>query len=338
VSAGARTGASRTAYPRAALSLAPGRLGSLLLPDDLRARLAKSVDLDDEPVDLADAEVRRSLADVEVLLTGWGSARLDAAALADLPVLRLIAHAGGSTSAVVDTDAADRAGVARTNAGEANSVPVAEYTVAAVLLAGTAAFVARETYAARQSFVDREEELADAGNFRRTVGVVGASRIGRHVLRMLSAFDLELLLHDPTLDTATARALGAELVPLDELVRRSSIVTLHVPVTPETLGLLDARRLALLPDGATVVNTSRGAVVDQDALVEQMRSGRLRAVLDVTEPDILPPGHPLYTLPGVFLTPHVAGAVGTEIARMGEMVVDEVERFVGGLPLRWQES
>jgi phosphoglycerate dehydrogenase-like enzyme len=213
-------------------------------------------------------------------------------------------------------------------------VPVAEYTVAAILLAGKRLFRLQRRYAELRAFRLWAEEVPDPSNYRKVVGVVGASRVGRRVLELLGPFDLLLLLCDPTLDPAEARGLGAEPVELDELLRRSDVVTLHAPALPETHYLLDARRLALLRDGAVLVNTARGALVDPEALVRELVAGRIDAVLDVTEPEVLPPDSPLYELPNVFLTPHVAGALGSERARLVELALDEIARFVRGEPLQ----
>nr|WP_328818278.1 NAD(P)-dependent oxidoreductase [Nonomuraea cypriaca] len=123
-------------------------------------------------------------------------------------------------------------------------------------------------------------------------------------------------------------------MPLDELCRRAELVTVHAPELPETRGLLGERRLALLRDGAVVVNTARGALIDTDALVRHCATGRIGAVLDVTDPEPLPPGHPLLRLPNVLVTPHISGARGRELRRLGEFAVAEVERLSRGRPLR----
>ncbi|GAA2325935.1 hypothetical protein GCM10010246_04100 [Streptomyces cuspidosporus] len=109
-------------------------------------------------------------------------------------------------------------------------------------------------------------------------------------------------------------------------------MTIHAPELPETYHLFDRRRLALLRDGTTVVNTARGSLVDSAALTEELVSGRLNAVLDVTDPEILPPDSPLYDLPNVLLTPHIAGSLGNELGRMAHAALDELERYVSGLP------
>ncbi|WP_272868247.1 NAD(P)-dependent oxidoreductase, partial [Mangrovactinospora gilvigrisea] len=130
-----------------------------------------------------------------------------------------------------------------------------------------------------------------------------------------------------------AERLGAAPVDLDTLARRSQVVSLHAPDLPETRQLLDRRRLALLPDGALVVNTARGALIDTAALAEEAASGRLDAVLDVTDPEPLPPGHPLFDLPNVLLTPHLAGALGNEVPRLGEAALAELHRYAAGQAL-----
>jgi phosphoglycerate dehydrogenase-like enzyme len=155
---------------------------------------------------------------------------------------------------------------------------------------------------------------------------------------MLVGSGYRLLVSDPFLESAEAAHLGAELVELDDLLTRSDIVSLHAPLLPETRGLLDDRRLSLLPDGAVVINTARGALIETDALVRHCASGRIDAVLDVTDPEPLPAGHPLIGLPNVHLTPHIAGAMGSEIRALGEFAVAEVERLVTGEPLLGQVS
>jgi phosphoglycerate dehydrogenase-like enzyme len=171
------------------------------------------------------------------------------------------------------------------------------------------------------------------GNFGKRVGLVGLSRIGRRLAQLLQPFDLEVVAWDPTLDAATIADQGATATELDELLESCDVTSLHAPLLPETHGLIDARRLALMPDGATLVNTARGGLVDGKALERELVSGRLRAVIDTTDPEVLPSDSPLYDLPNVFLTPHIAGAQGAETRRMADLALDEIERFVRGEPL-----
>jgi phosphoglycerate dehydrogenase-like enzyme len=124
------------------------------------------------------------------------------------------------------------------------------------------------------------------------------------------------------------------LVDNDTLFSRSDVLSVHAPLIPETVGLVDARLLGRLRDGTVLINTARGKIIDSDALVRECLSGRIDAVLDVTDPEPLPPDSPLLDLPNVFVTPHVAGAVGNEIARLGELAVGELERLAAGQPLQ----
>jgi phosphoglycerate dehydrogenase-like enzyme len=156
--------------------------------------------------------------------------------------------------------------------------------------------------------------------------------VGRRLLELLRPFEFEILLYDPYVDAVEAAALGARAVSLEELLRGSDIVSLHAPDTPETQHMVDRAGLALMRDGGVLINTSRGALVDHDALTDELVSGRLSAILDVTEPEPLPAESPLHALPNVFLTPHIAGSLGNELERLGRIVVEELERLAQGLP------
>ncbi|MGK5643008.1 hydroxyacid dehydrogenase [Streptomyces sp. URMC 126] len=290
-----------------------------ILPPDLRARLGEL------------ALPTEDLAGADILLTGWGTSLvLDDRVLDGAPRLRALVHAGGSVRPVV-TPAVWERGIVVSSAAGVNAGPVAEFAFAQISLAAKKALGAAASHRAGRwpAFGDRQ------GADGRTVGVVGASRTGRRVISRLRAAeaDYRVLLYDPYVSVAEATRWGAELVNIHSLCGNSSVVSLHAPELPETRHLLDAERLALIPDGGTVVNTARGSLVDTDALVEECASGRLDAFLDVTDPEPLPPGHPLFSLPNVFLTPHIAGSQGSEVRRLGAFAVDEVARLVRGEPL-----
>src|SRR5690606_6699201 len=150
-------------------------------------------------------------------------------------------------------------------------------------------------------------------------GLVGASRIGRRVARMLEGFDFTVLVSDPFVRPGDPILAGAELVDLDTLMARSDVVSIHAPSLPSTRAMIGSEQLALMQDGASLLNAARGAVVDEGALIAELESGRIHAVIDVTDPEIPEPGSPLYQLPNVFLTPRLAGAVGTERLRLVQM-------------------
>ncbi|MFB6809544.1 hydroxyacid dehydrogenase [Streptomyces sp. NPDC056387] len=275
----------------------------------------------------------RRLAQVEVLFTGWGCPPLDAEALERMPQLRAVVHAAGSVKHHV-TEACWERGLLVSSAAAANAVPVAEYTLAAILFTNKRVLESAHAYRAARAPIDLLRRYPAVGNYHRTVGIVGASLIGRRVMDLLRPFDLRVLVHDPYADPGELAALGAEACALDELLRRSDVVSLHAPALPQTRHLLDAARLALMPDGATLINTARGSLVDTVALTEELVAGRLHAVLDHTEPEVLPAGSPLYNLPNVLLTPHVAGSLGGELDRLAATAVEELERYALGLGFR----
>ncbi|MGI5459067.1 hydroxyacid dehydrogenase [Streptomyces sp. CA-249302] len=315
--------------PQALFALTAENLPQVFPPEVL-ARLRESVDIDPAPVaeDFTAPGIREILARTEVLVTGWGCPRLDAAALDAAPELRAILHSAGSVKGFV-TPEVWRRGIAVSSAAVANAVPVAEYTLAMILLAGKDVFAARERLRAGRPFPGWEF-VPGIGNHGRRVGVIGASRIGRRLLELLRPFDLRPSLTDPYVTEAQAAGLGVPLLPLDELLRTSDIVTVHAPETPETRHMIGRRELALMPDGAVLINTARGGLVDHEALVAEVRTGRLTAILDVTDPEPLPVDSPLYALPNAFVTPHLAGSQGNEVARLGGVVAEEAARFVAG--------
>lgn len=303
-----------------------------------RARLHACCDvLSDQPMEsFADPRAQAMLEEAEVLVTGWGCPVLGPDVLRLAPHLKLIAHAAGTVKFTIDPSAYAR-GIRVSHAAEANAVPVAEFTLAAIIFANKHAFALRDLYrddpTRRTAYALMDQPI---GNYRRVVGLVGASRIGRRVAALLKGFDFDVLLYDPFVRPGDPLAAGLELVDLDTLMARADVISVHAPSLPTTRGMIGAHQLRLMQDGATLINTARGALVDEAALIAELRTGRIQAVLDVTDPEIPATDSPLFSLPNVFLTPHIAGAIGTERARLGQMAVEEVERFVRGEPMLYE--
>jgi phosphoglycerate dehydrogenase-like enzyme len=278
---------------------------------------------------------REQLEDVEILVTGWRTRPIDAQVLTALPRLRLVVHMAGSVRALLPPQIFER-GVRVTNAADPNAKPVAEFTLAMILLANKRVFDWMRIYRAERKDFDSSRKHGDPaiGNFRKTIGIVGASRIGRAIIGMLRQHDCRVLLAHPGYRPQEAQALGATLVDLPELLGASDIVSLHQPLIPETRGSFGATELAAMRDGAVLINTARGAIVDHAALTRELGSGRIGAILDVTDPyEPLPNDSPLWDLPNVVLTPHIAGSMGNEVTRMTESMLDEIERFNSGKAL-----
>ncbi|WP_436498771.1 hydroxyacid dehydrogenase [Actinokineospora sp. HUAS TT18] len=317
--------------PRALFAMQPDLVGRLV-PAATMARFTQLADIDPTLIatDFATPAVAAVLGEVEVIVSSWGSPKIDAAVLDAAPRLRAVIHAAGSVRYHLTEDCWDR-DIQVTSAAWVNAIPVAEYTLAAILFANKQVLRLSAEYKQRQRAADWLE-MDGVGNYRRTVGVVGASRIGRRVLALLAGHDFDVLLYDPYVTESEAAALGARAVPLAELCAGSDVVTVHAPELPETRHLVNRDLLGLMRDGATLINTARGSLIDQDALIDELEAGRLHAVLDVTTPDVLPADSPLYQLPNVLLTPHIAGSLGGEMHRMADAAADELARYVAGEP------
>jgi len=240
----------------------------------------------------------------------------------------------GSVKGFIDEDVWRR-GIKVTNAVAANAKPVAEFTLAAILMANKRVVQLNALYMTeRVNRAPWAKEAPNVGNYKKSIGIIGASHVGRLVIDLLKPFDCRVLLYDPYVSPLQARDMKATKVGLSELLSQSDVVSLHAPLLEDTRHMLGSRELALMKDGATLINTSRGALIDQDALVHELSAGRLYAWLDPTEPDELPVDSPLFELPNLFLTPHIAGSLGSEIQRLADQVVGEIERYARGTTLR----
>lgn len=297
------------------------------------ALLAEVVDLlDTEAVGAwDDPRAEALLAEVEVIIGHWGCPALDAAILDRAPHVGLFAYAAGTVKETVTPDVFDRVRV--TSGARANAEPVAEFTLGAILLANKAVFWRRLGDGSGPPAPPRAVPPVAVGNWAKTIGIVGASLVGRRVIELLRPFPaLRVAIYDPFLSEEQAEALGVAKLELDELCATADVLSIHAPDLPSTRGMIGAAQLAALRNGATVINTARGRLLDHDALVAELTAGRLTAILDVTDPEPLPDDHPLRSLSNAYLTPHLAGSEGTELARMALDVADEVRRWVAGEP------
>ena len=288
--------------------------------------------LDRSPVSRWDDPRADDLLDrADVILGHWGCPTIDAGILERAPNLGLIAYAAGTLKNVV-TEAVWNRNVRVTSGAVANAEPVAEFTLGAILWANKDVLW-RRTHE-RQPDRPAGADVA-LGNYAKTIGLIGASLVGRRVIELLAQFPhLTVTLYDPFVSHDQAAELGVRKLELAELCTGCDVLSVHAPLLPATVGLIGPTELAGLRTGATVINTARGPIIDHDALTRELESGRLRGVLDVTDPEPLPDDHPLRGLPNVWLTPHIAGSEGTELGRMADHAIDEIDRWRRGLPAR----
>lgn len=270
----------------------------------------------------------------DVLMTGWSTPKLTNDLLDACTSLKLVVHCAGTVRFLVDPSFFER-NIRLVNSADANAVPVAEFLLSWILRWNKRLPTFENRYR-DDHFVDKRDsaEFNLIGNRGKTIGVISASRVGRRLIGLLRHFELDVLLCDPFCTIEQTLAIGARKVELPELMSASDIVSICAPLLPETEYLVGATQLARMKDGALLINTSRGKLVDHDALLPELESGRLNAVLDVTEPEPLPPGSPFFNLPNAYLTPHVAGSMGLEIHRMTDSALSEIELFLSGSNLR----
>ena len=319
--------------PRALYCLAPKDLPRIYGPAQ-RAALAERLEFVAEP--RSAEELRRDLSvlnDVELLITGWGAPALDAGLLDAAPRLAAVFYGAGSIKKVM-TDAAWDRGLRVTTAYAMNAVPVAEFSASQIVFCLKWGYQHLQAMKATRS---RARLPGIPGAFGSTVGLVSLGMIGRMVCERLKAFDVDVIAYDPFCSTADAEALGVRLVSLEEVFRDSHTVSLHTPWLPETENMITGELIASMRDHASLINTSRGAVINEPAMIEVLRRRTdLVAVLDVTHPEPPEPGSPLWTLDNVLLLPHIAGSTDGETARLGQCMVDELDLYLAGKPLKWE--
>lgn len=285
-------------------------------------------------------QVEERIGEFEGLVTGWGTPPLSAEALRRATRLRLIAHSAGSvkhlfTQEQIDGQLIPR-GICLFSGNAAIALNVAEHTVGALIAMCRHWFAHSRNI--REKGIWHDPSLPRSGQYLRgaTIGLISASTVGREVIRLLQPFDVKILVYDPFLSDWDAGRLGVQRVELDEAFRRADMVTVHAPKLPETYHLIGARQLRLLRDGAVFINTSRGSVLDHEALLAEARTGRILVQLDVTDPEPLPADHPLRALSNVVITPHTSGAGQYGYHRIGEFTLAALEAFFQHRPVPGQ--
>lgn len=312
----------------------PPSLYQLLFTKTAQDRLQElaSVRFNEREGNWSSEELAQQIVGHDAVVTGWGTPTFNPEVMAAADRLRLIAHSAGSIKNMLPPHVFD-SDVQVTHAAVAMAPAVAEMSVLLILLSLRQVHVQDRKLKAGVPWKEAQymgQELAG-----QSVGVVGAGYTGRHVIGLLRAWGAEVWVADPYLDAARAAQLEVTSVSLDDLFANCAIVTMQAPPTDETFRMVTARHLASLPDGAIFVNTARSHTVDYDALLAELQQGRIRAALDVFDQEPLPADSPFLQLENVILTPHTAGASQQARLRQGTVIVEELERFWHGEPLRF---
>lgn len=284
--------------------------------------------------DFTSDEVATRIKGFDALITGWGSPVLTAKVFENADNLRIIVHSAGSIKFMLSNDVVQRFVVPKKicvcNAPTAIAYNVAETTLGLLIMMSHRLIEyvenIREKALWRDPSIPREIKTVNGS----TIGIVGASTVGKEVIRLLRPFDVRILVFDPYLPDSEAKKLRVKKTSLEDLFSQSDFVTIHAPLTDETFHIINEQLLKLLRDGAVLVNTSRGKVVDQEALLKEAETGRILVALDVTDPEPLPPESPFRGLRNVVITPHIAGMGEYGIKKVGEVTLQALVDFFTG--------
>lgn len=278
----------------------------------------------------AELESRKDeLQNVDYIFSTWGMLALTKEQiLTYFPNLKAVFYAAGTVQAFARPFL--ELGISVHSAWRANGIPVAEVTVSEILLANKGFFQRRVR--SRSEWNNHDPEYRFPGNYGTKIGLLGAGMIGAKVIELLRPFRLELLVFDPFLSDERAEALGVKKASLEEIFETCHIVSNHLANKPETIGIISRDLLSRMGEYSVFINTGRGAQVDMEALIDEMRAHPARtAILDVTDPQEPPKeDSPLYTLDNVILTPHIAGSIGYEMNRMADFMYEEYKAVDSG--------
>ena len=306
--------------------------------DEVIARLHGALCFEtDAVIPKRDMETYRNvLSRADYLFTTWGMPHFEKEEIREyLPNLKAVFYGAGSVQHFAREFLEE--GIAVFSAWAANGVPVAEYTFAEIILAAKGFYQRLHRQADGSAWPNRGVGVDFPGNYEIKVGIVGAGMIGKMVIEKLHTLGkVAVLVYDPFLPDEKAAELGVTKTDLETLFSSCDVISNHLANNPQTVGMLDGRLFSRMKPYAAFLNTGRGAQVVEDDLIAALRDVPTRvAVLDVTWPEPPAEGSPFYTLPNVFLTPHIAGSIGNEVHRMAEYMFAEWEAFDAGLPTRY---
>ncbi len=274
-----------------------------------------------------------AFAKCEYIFSTWGMPHFSEDEIKSVfPSLKAVFYAAGSVQSFAHEFLA--CGIDVHSAWAANAVPVAEFTVAQIVLANKGYFMSERLFRSSKSKKKAAAHSSQcAGNYRSTIGLIGCGMIGSMVAERLISSQYRVIVCDPFLSDDRAKALGVIKVTLDEVFIQSDVVSNHLANNTQTVGMLKGKLFASMKKNAVFINTGRGAQICEDELIEVLRSRTdLSALLDVTFPEPPEAESPFYTLPNVFLSPHIAGSLSGECVRMAEYMRDEYLRLKKGYP------
>ncbi len=271
------------------------------------------------------------LKDVNVVITSWGTPKITPAMIEGTPI-KMVGHMAGSLKGIIDRDLySTGAKICSANAGFGRTV--AEHNLIMMLMGRRRSYDFIYNMRTSKTLWSSNEDCVDGINGA-TIGIIGYGTIAKWLVKYLRAFDTRIIVNCDFCSDEEATQAGIEVEPdLDKMIGRCDILTVLCSLTDATYHLLNKERLAMLKDGALVVNVARGMIIDEAALIKELESGRLFAVMDVYEKEPLPPDSPLRSLSNVYTFPHVGGKTRECRSNMGRIIVEDVERLKNGQEL-----
>lgn len=303
-----------------------------VFPSGVREALAQELDVQSVPI-IQSADLRDSdchFEDVESIFSTWNMPAMDEDIISRVfPKLRHLYYAAGTVKYF--SRPFERCGVQIHSAAPVNAIPVAEYSAALIILAAKGFFRSRISIS-NHFFRAKKAAESFPGNFHSLVGILGFGNVGRRVASLLhEQTELEIVTYDPYVEEEDCISFGVQKVPLSDLFETSDVITNHLPNTEETKGMISADLMSLMKPTATLINTGRGAQVNEADLARQLARQPLQtAILDVTDPEPVRPWNRLLRCKNAYVTPHIAGSQGGEKRRLGMAMIEEFRRVMRG--------
>ena len=316
------------------VTLDEGRTKDTFMPQNIKTRLESigNVEYNNSGRRLTEEQLGNSLADIDICVTGWGCTYFTDKILQKAGKLKLIAHLGGSVANHIGAEVFER-NIKVVTGNDIFAMCVAEGTVAYMMLGlRKLAFYAERV----QQGLWADDNWYNESLIAQSVGLVGFGAVARFLVPMLRPFDCEIMAYDPYVEDEVFESYGIKKASLTDIAEKNKIVSVHASKTDGSYHIIDHDFLRRMQDGALIVNTARGSVIDENALVDEVTTGRINAVLDVYEREPLPMDSRLRNLPNVTLIPHMGGPTMDKREYVSKCVLDDIERFLKGEDLKYE--
>jgi len=312
---------------------APASLERVYGPSE-RSEIARRFNMAEPPITRDNWREHRDLLHrTDVIVSSWQGAVLDEELLDAMPHLKMYFYGAGTIQGLM-TEAAWERGIRITSAVAANAVPVAEFCLAQILFSLKHGWkYMRLTKEDNPQYWQCNKPVP--GNYQSRIGIISLGQISKKLCELLLPYDFEVFVSTRHQDPVTSQELGFTFSSVEEIFDTCDVVSIHLPNKEATRGIINGELLSRMKKDATLINTARGAVINQNEMIEFLRERTdITACLDVTDPEPPESGCPLFDLPNVVLTPHLAGSMGPEARRMAAYIIEEMDRWLAGEPLQ----